>query len=59
MARNSLVGYKGSLSLEKVNGIRHDLGQRMTNIKLKESDKLPPVTKSMKTSESTRWKPNK
>jgi hypothetical protein len=59
MARNSLVGYKGSLSLEKVTGIRHDLGQRMTNVKLKESTKLPYTTKSMKTSESTRWKPNK
>lgn len=59
MAKNSRVGYKGSLSLDKVTGIRHDLGQKMTNVKFKESTDLSPVVKSRKTSESLRWKPNK
>ena len=49
MARNSSVGYKGSLTLEKITGIRHDLGQRMTYVPVKKSNKFPKTTKSMKT----------
>jgi hypothetical protein len=36
MARNSTVGYKGSLTLDKITGIRIDKGTSMWQVKLKE-----------------------
>jgi len=35
MARNSMIGYKGSLDLEKIVGVRHDLNQKMWQVKVK------------------------
>jgi len=42
--------YKGSLNLDKVVGIRHDKGQKATNIKslLKRDTSLPRQKTSMK-----------
>lgn len=46
--------YKGSLNLNKVTGIRHDKGQRMTYVPVKKETKLPTVNKSMKTKPNTK-----
>jgi hypothetical protein len=49
MARNSSIGYKGSLTLDRITGIRHDKGQRMTYVPVKKENKFPTSRKSMKT----------
>jgi hypothetical protein len=52
MARNfSTAVYSGSLKLDKVTGIRHDLGQRATPIQsvVKPNTSLPQPKRSMKT----------
>lgn len=41
--------YQGTLKLDRVTGIRHDKGQRMTYVPVKKDDKLTEVKKSMKT----------
>ena len=43
--------YKGSLKLDKITGIRHDLGQRMTPIQqlVKPDTSLPRPTPQRKT----------
>ena len=49
------AAYKGKLALEKITGIRHDRGQRMSMIPVKQNTtKLPTTTKSRKTSSQTR-----
>ena len=48
------MGYKGKLSLDKITGIRHDLGQRMTYVPVKKSTQFPSKTKSMKTTPNTK-----
>ena len=56
MARNlSTAVYSGKLTLDKVTGIRHDLGQRATPIRslVKPDKSLPKPNKSMKTTENT------
>lgn len=40
--------YKGSLKLDKVEGIRHDLGRRATIVPLKKDTSLPQPTKIFK-----------
>ena len=40
--------YSGSLELDKVTGIRHDLGQKMTKVKVKKPYKCPTPPKSVK-----------
>jgi len=51
MARNNSSGYSGKLVLDKIVGIRHDLGQRATPIRslVKPDTLLPVPLKSMKT----------
>lgn len=49
MARNSTAVYSGTLKLDRVTGIRHDKGQRMTYVPVKPSTDLPQPPKSMKT----------
>jgi hypothetical protein len=51
MARNNSSGYSGKLVLDKIVGIRHDLGQRMTPIRslVKPDTSLPVPPKGMKT----------
>jgi hypothetical protein len=51
MARNNSSGYSGKLVLDKITGIRHDKGQRMTPIKslVKPDKSLPIPQRSMKT----------
>ena len=46
--------YKGKLTLEKITGIRHDLGQRMTYVPVKKPYQFPTTTKSMKTTQNTK-----
>jgi len=41
--------YKGSLSLDRVTGIRHDKGQRMTYVPVKKEKTLVEPPKAMKT----------
>ena len=55
MARNKTAVYSGKLTLDKVTGIRHDLGQRATPIKslVKPDTSFKPAEKSMKTEENT------
>lgn len=45
------MGYSGKLVLDKIVGIRHDLGQRMTPIQslVKPDTTLPVPPKAMKT----------
>jgi hypothetical protein len=53
------TGIKPNLQLDKITGIRHDLGQRMTYVPVKKEKKLPYQKKSMKTSANIkegRWK---
>jgi hypothetical protein len=46
--------YKGSLTLNKVTGIRVDKNQKPTMVKLKEDPtKRPPTKKSMKSTPNT------
>ena len=40
--------YQGSLKLDRVTGIRHDKGQRMTYVPVKKDEKLVEVKKSTK-----------
>ena len=40
--------YKGSLKLDKVTGVRHDKGQRITYVPVKQDTSLPATRKSMK-----------
>lgn len=40
--------YQGTLKLDRVTGIRHDKGQRMTYVPVKKDDKLAEVKKAMK-----------
>lgn len=51
MARNKGAVYSGSLKLDRITGIRHDLGQRATPIKslVKPNTDLPQPPKAMKT----------
>jgi hypothetical protein len=49
MARNTTAVYSGTLKLDKVTGIRHDRGQRMTYVPVKPSGELPQPPKGMKT----------
>tara|TARA_B110000503_G_scaffold57622_1_gene92279 strand:- start:11961 stop:12149 length:189 start_codon:yes stop_codon:yes gene_type:complete len=51
MGRNIRLGYSGKLVLDKVTGIRHDLGQRATPIKslVKPDTSLTVPVRSMKT----------
>jgi hypothetical protein len=55
MARSKGAVYSGSLKLDKVVGIRHDLGQRAIPAKnlLKKDTSFKTPEKSMKTSENT------
>ena len=47
--------FKGKLTLDKITGIRHDLGQRMSMIPVKQNNsKLPTSSKSIKKSSQTR-----
>ena len=46
--------YKGSLKLDRITGVRHDKGQRMTYVPVKKEVKLPTVNKSMKTTPNTK-----
>ena len=47
--------YKGKLELEKITGIRHDRGQRMSYIPVKQNTtKLPTPEKSIKRTSQTR-----
>jgi len=48
------IGYTGRLNLDKITGIRHDKGQRMTYVPVKSSTQFPSKTKSMKTSPNTK-----
>jgi hypothetical protein len=50
MARNNRSGYSGKLVLDKITGIRHDLGQRATPIQslVKPDTSLPVPPKAMK-----------
>lgn len=53
------TGIKPNLQLDKITGIRHDLGQKMTVVPVKQENKFPFQNKSMKTSENTKqnkWK---
>lgn len=50
MARNTGAVYSGSLKLDKVVGIRNDLGQRMTYVPVKKEAKLETVPIAMKDS---------
>ena len=44
-----MIGYKGSLTLEKITGIRHDKGQRMTYVPVKkDTSKIPVSQKATK-----------
>lgn len=45
--------YKGRLELDKVVGIRHDLGQRITKVPVKKPVSLPTSKKSMKLARNT------
>jgi len=50
---------QGTLKLDRVTGIRHDLGQRMTYVPVKKEKKLPTVEKSRKASSNikqNKWK---
>lgn len=49
MARSKGAVYSGSLKLDKVVGIRNDLGQRMTYVPVKKDPKLEQPPKAMKT----------
>lgn len=51
MARSKGAVYSGSLKLDRVIGIRHDKGQRVTPIKslVKPDTSLPQPPKAMKT----------
>jgi hypothetical protein len=51
MARNNSSGYSGKLVLDKIVGIRHDLGQRATPIQrlVKPDTALPVLSKGIKT----------
>jgi len=42
--------YKGSLTLDKVTGVRKDNGKKFIEAPLKPSTDLPPTTKARKTS---------
>jgi hypothetical protein len=44
------TGIRPNLQLEKITGIRHDLGQRMTYVPVKKENKIPYQKKSMKNS---------
>lgn len=48
MARNTSAVYSGSLKLDRVVGIRNDLGQRMSYVPVKKEEKLPEPPKAMK-----------
>jgi|MDTB01.2.fsa_nt_gb hypothetical protein len=48
------TGTKKNLQLDKITGIRHDLGQKMTYVPVVKEKKFPYKTKSMKTTENTR-----
>lgn len=50
MARSKGAVYSGSLKLDRVTGIRHDRGQRMTYVPVKKEPKLEQPPKAMKTS---------
>jgi hypothetical protein len=50
MARSKGAVYSGSLKLDRVTGIRHDLGQRMTYVPVKKESKLEQPPRAMKTS---------
>ena len=53
------TGTKQNLQLNKITGIRHDLGQKITYVPVKKDNKLPITSKSMKSSENTKqgkWK---
>lgn len=41
--------YKGRLELEKITGIRNDLGQRITKVPVKKPNTFPTPQKSTKT----------
>jgi hypothetical protein len=43
------TGIRPNLQLDKITGIRHDLGQRMTYVPVKKEQKIPYQKKSMKT----------
>jgi hypothetical protein len=47
--------YKGKLELDRIVGVRHDKGQRLTSIQnfVKPSAELPKVQRSMKTAPNT------
>lgn len=49
MARSKGAVYSGSLKLDRVTGIRHDKGQRMTHVPVKKTPQLKTVERSMKT----------
>ena len=45
--------YSGSLKLDRVTGVRHDKGQRMTYVPVKkDTTKLQELPKGMKTTEN-------
>jgi hypothetical protein len=53
------TGTKKNLKLDKITGIRHDLGQKITYVPVIKEKKVPIQNKSMKTSENTKqgkWK---
>jgi len=53
------TGTKKNLQLDKITGIRHDLGQKITYVPVIKEKKVPIQNKSMKTSENTKqgkWK---
>jgi hypothetical protein len=49
MARNSTAVYSGTLKLDRVVGIRHDRGQRMTYVPVKNVNQVEQPPKAMKT----------
>lgn len=53
MARSKGAVYSGSLKLDRVTGIRHDKGQRMTYVPVKKTPKLKTVERSIKTAPNT------
>jgi hypothetical protein len=52
MAKTPSTVYKGSLKLDKIDGLRADK-TRVQNINVKKEDKFAEPTRSMKTTENT------
>jgi len=50
MARSKGTVYSGKLELDRIVGIRHDKGQRMTYVPVKKEAKLEQPPRGMKTS---------